>query len=703
MSNKDPKNVFTGQSEVIGIVILLSFTIATVLMILFATGGISGNVASQAADKGMENQFAQMDSQISSTVFSGSDSGSRVVNLQMEDGVVESDPDGSRMKVVFDEEGGPEKTLVNTTLGSIEHREGDKIIAYEGGGVWRSSTDSEGSVMISSPEFHYGGEGAQQTLTIPIINVDSEKSISGDRGSVSVRSTGTEIKHGDDPPDNPLTEGDVKVTVKSDYYQAWGRYFDQRTESVVIDRDSDENSVTVELSAPELNVTKEVEGIGTGYFDALVPTKNGKIDSYTGSTYSPSNPEPSTVPSGVGDPPKCDYEKANGDIFTTRKFKSQQNSCVMGNVFVDSGKIAKIKQNSYIHKDVHSTGGVKVTQGGMVNGDIFVSGLPNDANINGKVGGDIHIDSGDRIKIDSNAVVKGDVFTRGKVVVTGGSTVKGDVHTQKGGSNVVKCSGGDIDGTVYVSGGSPSSLGSSCNPSGVSGGPDEPKSPDIPDEPNLTDHSNPGTDLDDSNHPNCDISSSNKIIIKGSGKECVIKAGNMDGDWGAVDKIKVKNGAQLIFEGDVNLTITGSKLKVETAKVIVKDSLTINGEGATLEVIESSKIVTKGDPHDATKIWLEFLKTYIKTDSEVTGFVYAPADGSEIKLSNGNTHVYGAVAGPDDNPSSADVQLTGNIHLHEGLVGGSGSTGTGTDLEFNPTVSEVHYLHITENTVEVSR
>jgi cytoskeletal protein CcmA (bactofilin family) len=705
MSNKDPKNVFTGQSEVIGIVILLSFTIATVLMILFATGGISGNVASQAADKGMENQFAQMDSQISSTVFSGSDSGSRVVNLQMEDGVVESDPDGSRMKVVFDEEGGPEKTLVNTTLGSIEHREGDKIIAYEGGGVWRSSTDSEGSVMISSPEFHYGGEGAQQTLTIPIINVDSEKSISGDRGSVSVRSTGTEIKHGDDPLDNPLTEGDVKVTVKSDYYQAWGKYFDQRTESVVIDRDSDENSVTVELSAPELNVTKEVTGTGGGFFNTKVDfTDTGEIDSYTGSTYSPSNPEPSTVPSGVGDPPTCDYEKANADVFTTeQKFVSGQNTCLMGNVFVDSGQIAKIQQESYIHKDIHSTSGVKVNQGGKVNGDIFVSEMPK--SINGKVGGDIHVDSDDKLKIDSGAVVKGDVFTKGEVRIPDG-TVKGDVHTQKGGSNVVKCSGGNIDGTVYVSGGSSGSVGSGCNPSGVSGGPDEPKSPDIPDEPDLIEHSNPGTDLDDSNHPNCDISSSNKIIMDGSGKECVIKAGNMDGDWGAVDKIKVKNGAELILEGEVNLTITGSVLKVKNAKITVKDSLTVNGatNGALFDS-QGGKVVTAGGggPHDATKVWLEFHKFAIKGTSEITGFVYAPTDGSTIDLSDGTATVYGGVAGPDDNPSSASVQIQGNIHVQEDLVGGSGSTGTGTDLEFNPTVSEVHYLHITENTVEVSR
>lgn len=704
MSNTDPKSgIATGQSEVIGVVILMSFTIITVLMIVFATGGISGNVASQAADEGMKNQFAQMDSQISSTVFSGSYSGSRAVNIQMEGGVIESDPDDSRMKVVFDEEGGPEKTLVDTTLGSIEYREGDDIVAYEGGGVWRSSADSDGSVMISSPEFHYGGEGAQQTLTIPIISIDSENSFSGDRGSVSVRSAGTEVKHGDSPLDNPLTEGDVKVTVESDYYQAWGKYFDQRTESVVIDRDSDEKSVTVELSAPELNVTKAVSGTGGGFFNTKVDfTDTGEIDSYTGSTYSPSNPEPSTVPGGVGDPPLCDYEKANADVFTTeQKFVSGQNTCLMGNVFVDSGQIAKIQQESYIHKDIHSTSGVKVNQGGKVNGDIFVSEMPK--SINGEVGGDIHVDSDDKLKIDSGATVKGDIFTRGKVRIPDG-TVEGDVHTQKGGSNVVKCSGGDIDGTVYVSGGSSGSVGSGCT-AGVAGGPDEPKSPDIPDEPDLIEHSNPGTDLDDSNHPNCDISGSNKIIMAGSGKECVIKAGNMDGDWGAVDEIKVKNGAELILEGEVNLTITGSVLKVKNAKITVKDSLTVNGatNGALFDS-QGGKVVTDGGggPHDATKVWLEFHKFAIKGTSEITGFVYAPTDGSTIDLSDGTATVYGGVAGPDDNPSSANVQIQGNIHVQEDLVGGPGSTGSTTDLEFNPTVSEVHYLHITENTVEVS-
>jgi len=705
--NDKPRTVTYGQSEVIGVVILLSFTIITVGMVLYSSGGTTANLGDRAADESMLNQFAQMDSQISSSVFSDSGS-SQGVKIRMNGGTVESNPNASRMKILFDEKGGPEKTLVNTTLGNIEYTNEDTVIAYEGGGVWRSSEDSNRSVMISSPEFHYGGEESQQTLTIPIISIDSKRAIGGDEGSVSVRSTGTEIKHGGDPLDNPLTEGDLKVTVESGYYRAWGRYFDQRTESVVLDRDHDENSVTVELSAPEINVTDEVGGATGGFFNTKVDfTDKGEMDSYTGGTYPspPSNPEPSAVPSGVGDPPVCDYEKANADVFTTSKeFIAGQNTCTMGNVFVDSGKIAKIDQDSYIHKDVHSTSGVKVNQGGRVNGDIFVE-LPGDS-INGVVGGDVHVNTDNKLEIDSGATVKGNIFTRGEVRIPDG-TVEGDVHTQKGGSDAVKCGsgGGNIDGTVHVSGGSPSSVGSGCNPAGVAGSPDEPKPPDIPDEPNLMEHSNPGTDLKDSNHPNCDISSSNKIIMDGSGKQCTIKAVNIDGDWGAIDEIKAKDGAELRFKGEVNLSIPGSGgiLKIANAKVIVEDSLTVNGKGATFKS-NDGKLVTDPEPHNATKVWLEFHKFEIVEGSEVTGFVYAPTDGSTIDLSDGEkgTAVYGGVAGPDDSPSSANVQIQGSVHVQEDLVGGSGSTG-GATVGFNPTISEVHYLHITRNTVEVSR
>jgi hypothetical protein len=154
--------------------------------------------------------------------------------------------------------------LYNESIGSFVYDNGETSIAYQGGGVWRSS--GEGEVrMISPPEFHY----RDATLTLPIIRVANNASASGNaRVSVSSsgkpvavfpnRTTGLSTANGSGLPydyndpaiyrmyENPVSNGTVYAKVQSEYYEGWAEYFRERTTGDVTVWDSNE-TVKLEL------------------------------------------------------------------------------------------------------------------------------------------------------------------------------------------------------------------------------------------------------------------------------------------------------------------------------------------------------------------------------------------------------------------------------------------------------------------------
>jgi hypothetical protein len=130
----------------------------------------------------------------------------------------------------------------DTKLGAVVYQIGETEIAYQGGGVWRKGPGGS-STMISPPEFHYQGD----TLTFPVIQVTGDDSVSGPTtGQIDARST--EIIYPDgDPLKNPLQNGKIRVTVQSEYWQAWTEYFETRTDSSSVDTDPDAKKVTATL------------------------------------------------------------------------------------------------------------------------------------------------------------------------------------------------------------------------------------------------------------------------------------------------------------------------------------------------------------------------------------------------------------------------------------------------------------------------
>ena len=242
-----------GVSSVVGVVLLLGITI-------IGTGAVVG-IGSQAfadAERTATTSQAghaltQFDSK-AAIVALGESSSQRVDLGPSGDGEFVAENDSGWLRVVHHNAtgNGTEKQIYNASLGSVSYRNGDTEIAYQGGGVWERR--GNGSVMRSPPEFNY----RRATLTLPAIRVTSEGQASGRTTAVVTQSEesrrvfpNSSASYDDGTAyDNPITTGNVTVTVQSRFYEGWADFFRTRTSgNVTVDHDN--RRATVELITPD--------------------------------------------------------------------------------------------------------------------------------------------------------------------------------------------------------------------------------------------------------------------------------------------------------------------------------------------------------------------------------------------------------------------------------------------------------------------
>ncbi len=163
-------------------------------------------------------------------------------------GITVNDSSFSHMKVTFTN-GTTTYVVYDESMGTIQYELGDNKIAYEGGGVFRKYHSEDDPVMITPPEFHYNGE----TLTLPIIRINSNESVGG-TGVITLRLVSDQTSyvlfpnpHNNPEFTNPLLLGkQVNLVIKSDYYKAWAKYIEERTEAMVTTNDvTKETTVTL--------------------------------------------------------------------------------------------------------------------------------------------------------------------------------------------------------------------------------------------------------------------------------------------------------------------------------------------------------------------------------------------------------------------------------------------------------------------------
>jgi len=246
-----------GQSETVGFVLLFGMVLVTAgIIVSFGAAAVTESEESLSADRA-EKVMTQMDSEISMVALGRTNSQEIDFDRVPEEKFTIDEESGQiDITKISKKDGSTEKIMDNVTLGAIKFERGNTVVAYQGGGVWRS--DGEGSGMISPPEFNY----RDQTLTLPLVTINGDQSLNNG-ATIEKDGASTEF-FPSDKFSNPLENDVVQVTVESEFHHGWRNYFETRTEGEVR-HDPANHRVSVNLTAPAVES-----------FDYGVATTSGK-------------------------------------------------------------------------------------------------------------------------------------------------------------------------------------------------------------------------------------------------------------------------------------------------------------------------------------------------------------------------------------------------------------------------------------------
>ena len=259
-------------SPVIGIIIMLGLTILSISTLLIYSVPTIGELEDMAKAQKVEQAFTVFDSRTSKVALGESPIQTTYVSLMGGMVNVNGDQDAyneSKIVIVTIDISNPSYSdfmndryrwrswepyvgvggfdEFNCSLGSIEYSLDDRIIAYEGGGVW-SKYPTGSTIMISPPEFHYNGE----TLTLPLMKINGRSGVSG-TGDVGVSISSDNMPIVLFPNTtmsgnrvNPLEADKVIIYIKSEFYDAWANYANSQayTSATV---DAANNTAIIEL------------------------------------------------------------------------------------------------------------------------------------------------------------------------------------------------------------------------------------------------------------------------------------------------------------------------------------------------------------------------------------------------------------------------------------------------------------------------
>ena len=504
-----------GQSSVIGVVLVTAITVLGVTGLLLFGSTALMDARSQSQIGAAEHAMTQLDSRFSLVALGSAERQGATVDLRSGASMtIDGDKGWMNVSVYNRSSNEVDQTVLNTTLGAIEYENDDTTVAYQGGGVWKKA-GSSGSVMVSPPEFHYRQRGGEDpTLTLPLVVVRGNGSVPGE-ATVSKAETIAKFPNASDPDrTNPLQGGQINVTVHSQYYEAWGAFFEERTGGTVeYDHDRQEVRIVLRVTKSSQNVRG---GIVSGAGGTTLEFDNhADADSYN---------------STIG--PYSSSNRDNTSIIVAGDFELGNHGKVWGNL--EAGGSVTLNNHANVTGDVRY-GGTLTNQGtivGDVRSDADVNAPSaidwliderrieiNSSNDNGatsNVSGDqlqncastceldagryyldeIDIGSGDHLLLDTSdgdvtVVVDGDVdLGDSKVEVVGGNTtrfyIEGDVD-KLGGSGEVTVTDDRAPGMwFYMNPGATFTFGNGARFVGIVYGPG--------------DGAQPGVDVDVINH-----------------------------------------------------------------------------------------------------------------------------------------------------------------------------------------------------------
>ncbi|HEY9246040.1 MAG TPA: hypothetical protein VIO11_04255 [Candidatus Methanoperedens sp.] len=266
MKSQQIKNT-CAVSDVIGYSLILGIIIVAVGVMIVIAYPIQLKIQDTAFMEAESEALTMLDGRISMVALGATPS--QVTRIDLNGGILNiENSSNNRLSVVVANETGYQVEIFNESIGLIEYKVNDNIIAFESGGLFRKYPFGD-PVMMSPPEFYYNGE----TLTFPIIRINNSASAGG-KGVINVYSASANPPRKIYPNEtssshiNPLIGKQIRIKLKSDYYKAWAKYIEERTEAVPLANDIDHEVLVAFNSKPsdlpaQLKVPIEIIGIDT--------------------------------------------------------------------------------------------------------------------------------------------------------------------------------------------------------------------------------------------------------------------------------------------------------------------------------------------------------------------------------------------------------------------------------------------------------
>lgn len=338
-----------GQSNPLGVILVFAIMIAGASVVIILGAAAMDDTEGRLSEQRAEKVMTQLDSEASLVALG--ETNTQRLSYSRGSGErfrVKNQTGWMRVNITNKTTGDP-KTLIKEPMGEVVFDQGDTSIAYQGGGVWRK--DNAGTFMISPPEMHY----RNATLTLPLVTVSGDASLGTD---AHILKNGSTEKQFPDPGrldewTNPLDNHEINVSIQSEYYEAWGRYLETRTDGQVI-YDHDDNIVHALLVVPAENPAVNA-GIVSGSAGATLTIKNqAKVDSYDSRT--------ATYGGDLSNSGGCPCpDTSDTKVVASGHASIENNAIVFGDIEV--GRSLEIDNNGELH-DGNISYGESISGGG---------------------------------------------------------------------------------------------------------------------------------------------------------------------------------------------------------------------------------------------------------------------------------------------------------------------------------------------------
>ncbi len=334
-----------GQTNSLGVILVFGIMIAGATVVVVLGAAAMDDTEQRLSEQRAEKVMTQLDSKASLVALG--ETNSQRISYSRSSGERFRTINGTgwlRVRIT-NETTDTTTTLLNQSMGEAVFDRGNTRIGYQGGGVWRQ--DGSGSVMVSPPEFHY----RDATLTLPLVSITGDPLLGS---SAVITKNGSTVQNFPNESlstewTNPLDNHEINVTVQSRYYEAWGRYFETRTDGEVA-YDHPNNRATIELVVPVDYPPVNAGVIAGAPGGTLEIGQTGEVDSYNSSVASygtfPDNTDTKLI--------------AAGDIDV------QNNAEIYGSV--EAGRWVNVSNNGRIHGNAQYGTAIQVANNGDVDG-----------------------------------------------------------------------------------------------------------------------------------------------------------------------------------------------------------------------------------------------------------------------------------------------------------------------------------------------